>query len=162
VKYPEGKAFKFGNTSLRFSKPLFHGIEFSRVGWVFYTIVEHETEKFIHSSDLDGHIIEDYAQQIIHENPQVLILDGHMTYMFGYLLNRINLNRAVENAAEIVRSIDAELIIYDHHLPRDRKFRERTEKVWNVAKEVNKKVMTAAEFLGQEPVVLESGVGSAS
>jgi predicted metallo-beta-lactamase superfamily hydrolase len=77
--------------------------------------------------------------------------------MFGYLLNRINLNRAVENATEIVREIDAELIIYDHHLPRDRKFRERTEKVWNTAKEVNKKVMTAAEFLGQEPVVLSVG-----
>jgi predicted metallo-beta-lactamase superfamily hydrolase len=154
VKYPEGKEFKFGDTTLRFSKALFHGIEFSRVGWVFYTIVEHETEKFIHSSDLDGPIIENYTQQIIHENPQVLILDGPMTYMFGYLLNRINLNRAVENAAEIVRSIDAELIIYDHHLPRDRKFRERTEKVWNTAKEVNKKVMTVAEFLGREPVVL--------
>ncbi len=157
VKYPEGKEFKFGNTTLRFSKALFHGIEFSRVGWVFYTIVEHEDEKFIHSSDLDGPIIEDYAQQIIHENPQVLILDGPMTYMFGYLLNRINLNRAVENAAEIVRSIDAELIIYDHHLPRERKFRERTEKVWNTAKEENKKVMTAAEFLGKVPVVLSVG-----
>lgn len=80
-----------------------------------------------------------------------------MTYMFGYLLNRINLNRAVENAAEIVRKIDAELIIYDHHLPRDRKFRERTEKVWEVAKGENKKVVTAAEFLGQESVVLSVG-----
>ena len=156
LKYSEGKEFKFGDTTLRFSKPLFHGIEFSRVGWVFYTIVEHENEKFIYSSDLDGPIIEDYAQQIIHENPQVLILDGPMTYMFGYVLNRINLNRAVENAVEIVRSIDAELIIYDHHLPRDRKFRERTEKVWNAAKEANKKVVTAAEFLGMEPVVLST------
>lgn len=152
--YPEGKEFKFGNTSLRFSKPLFHGLEFSRVGWVFYTIVEHETEKFIHSSDLDGPVIEDYAQQIIYENPQVLILDGPPTYMFGYLLNRINLNRAVENAAEIVHSIDAELIFYDHHLPREKKFRERTEKVWSVAKEENKKLMTVAEFFGKEPVVL--------
>ncbi|MCK4475154.1 MAG: MBL fold metallo-hydrolase [Methanophagales archaeon] len=157
VKYPEDKEFNFGNTSLRFSKPLFHGIEFSRVGWVFYTIVEHENEKVIHSSDLNGPIIEDYAQQIIKENPQILILDGPMTYMFGYLLNRINLNRAVENAVEIVRSIDAELIIYDHHLPRDRKFRARTEKVWNAAKEANKKLMTAAEFLGHAPVVLSVG-----
>jgi predicted metallo-beta-lactamase superfamily hydrolase len=154
LKYPEGKEFKFGNTTLRFSKPLFHGIEFSRVGWVFYTIVEHENEKIIHSSDINGPIIEDYAQQIIHDNPQVLILDGPMTYMFGYLLNRINLNRAVENAVEIVRSIDAELIIYDHHLLRERKFRERTEKVWNTAKEANKKLMTAAEFLRHKPVVL--------
>ena len=87
----------------------------------------------------------------------MLILDGPMTYMFGYLLNRINLNRAVENAAEIVREIDAELIIYDRHLPREREFRERTEKVWEVAKEENKKVMTAAEFLGKELVVLSFG-----
>ncbi len=29
VKYPYGKAFKFGNTTLQFSKPLFHGIEWS-------------------------------------------------------------------------------------------------------------------------------------
>jgi predicted metallo-beta-lactamase superfamily hydrolase len=79
-----------------------------------------------------------------------------MTYLFGYLLNRINLNRAVESAAEIVRSIDAELIIYDHHLPRESKFRERTEKVWNIAKEANKKVMTAAEFFGHTPVVLSA------
>ncbi|MEA2052959.1 MAG: MBL fold metallo-hydrolase [Euryarchaeota archaeon] len=156
VKYPEGMEFKFGHTTLRFSKPLFHGIEFSRVGWVFYTVVEYENEKFIHSSDLNGPIIEDYAQQIIREKPQVLILDGPMTYMFGYLLNRINLKRAVDNAAEIVRSIDAELIIYDHHLPRDRKFRERTKKVWEGAKKEDKKLLTAAEFLGKVPVVLSA------
>ena len=74
VKYPEGTEFKFGNTTLRFSKPLFHGIEFSRVGWVFYT----------------------------------------------------------------------ELIIYDHHLP----LRERTKKVWDIAKNEDKKLFSAAEFLG--------------
>ena len=91
--------------------------------------MEYETEKFVHSSDLNGPVIEDYAQQIIRENPQVLILDGPMAYMFGYSLNRISLNRAVENAAAIVWSIDAELIIYDYHLPRERRFRERTEKV---------------------------------
>jgi predicted metallo-beta-lactamase superfamily hydrolase len=83
---------------------------------------------------------------------EIKTANGPLTYMFGYLLNRV-----VENAVEIVRKIDAELIIYDHHLPRERKFRERTEKVWNTAKKVNKKVMAAAEFLGHEPVVLSVG-----
>jgi hypothetical protein len=32
-----------------------------------------------------------------------------------------------------------------------------TEKVWKAAKEVNKKVLTAAEFFGHEPVVLSVG-----
>ncbi len=45
-------------------------------------------------------------------------------------------------------------VVHDHHLPRDRKFRQRTEKVWNTAKEENKKLMTAAEFMGYKTVVL--------
>jgi predicted metallo-beta-lactamase superfamily hydrolase len=153
VKYPEDNEFRFGATTLRFSKPLFHGIEFSRVGWVFYTVIEHKNDKVIHSSDLNGPIIEDYAEDLMRGNPQVLILDGPMTYMFGYLLNRINLKRAVDNAAEIVRSIDAELIIYDHHLTRERKFKERTKEVWDAAKREDKKLMTAAEYRRKVPAV---------
>jgi predicted metallo-beta-lactamase superfamily hydrolase len=62
-KFPEEKEFYFGTTRLRFTKPLFHGIEFSEVGWVFATIVERKNEKLIHSSDLNGpKIIEDYAE----------------------------------------------------------------------------------------------------
>ena len=34
VLFPEGKEFTFGDTRVRFTEPLFHGIEFSRVGWV--------------------------------------------------------------------------------------------------------------------------------
>jgi len=32
VKYPEGRCFRFGETTLRFTEPLFHGVEYSRVG----------------------------------------------------------------------------------------------------------------------------------
>ena len=100
-----------------------------------------------------GPIIEDYADFIIKENPSVLILDGPMTYMFGYLLNKINLNRAINNAVRIIKEVDSELIIYDHHLPRENKFRERTKKVWEAARKYNKNVLTAAEFMGCNTVV---------
>lgn len=153
IIYPEGKTFTFGETTLGFTKPLFHGIEFSRVGWVYSTIIEHQDKKLIHSSDINGPIIEDHAEMIIKENPDILILDGPMTYMYGYLLNKTNLDRAIENACRIVEEIDADVIIYDHHLPRGTKFRERTKKVWETAKEHNKKLVTAAEFLGETPVI---------
>lgn len=156
VEFPEGKEFKFGCTRLRFTKPLFHGIEFSRVGWVFATIVERGKEKLIHSSDLNGPIIEDYAEWIIRENPSALILDGPMTYMLGYTLNLINFRRALSNALRIIEETDAELIIYDHHLPREPKFKERTKEVWRLAEKLNKRVLTAAELLGKEPAVLSS------
>ena len=154
VEFAEGKSFTFRRTKLRFTKPLFHGIEFSRVGWVFATVVERGGEKLIHSSDLNGPIIEDYASWIIREDPNVLILDGAMTYMYGYTLTRTTLNRTIENAKRIVEETDLELMIYDHHLPREPRFRERTRGVWEAAKRERKKVLTAAEFLGKKPAVL--------
>ncbi|MCD6558364.1 MBL fold metallo-hydrolase [Thermococci archaeon] len=157
VIFADGRQFQFGDTRIRFTKPLFHGIEFSRVGWVISIVIEHGGKKFIHSSDLNGPIIEDYAEWIVRENPDMLILDGPMTYMLGYLLNKINLKRAIRNAVKIVRETDAEVIIYDHHLPRERHFKKHTEKVWEVAEKLDKNVLTAAEFLGKEPKVLEAG-----
>lgn len=154
VKFPEGKEFKFGRTKLRFTEPMFHGIEFSRVGWVFATVIEYGKEKLIHSSDLDGPIIEDYANWIIRENPNVLIADGPMTYMRGYLLTKTTLDRTIANATRILEKSDVKLMIYDHHLPREPKFKEWTKEVWDIGKRRGKKVLTAAEFLGKRPAVL--------
>lgn len=156
VFFADGREFQFGETKVRFTRPLFHGIEFSMVGWVFATIIEYKGKKLIHSSDLNGPIIEDYAEWIIRENPNFLILDGPMTYMLGYLLNKTNLRRAVDNAVKIVKSIDAEVIIYDHHLPREVHFKEHTKEVWEAGEKLNKRVLTAAEFLGEKPKVLKS------
>ena len=159
VKFAEGRKFTFGKTRIKFSKPMFHGIEFSRVGWVFSTVIEYKGKKLIHSSDLNGPVIEDYAEWIIKENPDILILDGPMTYMLGYTLNMINFRRCIENMLRIIKEADISLIIYDHHLPREPKFRERTREVWETAKRLGRKVLTAAEFLGKRPVVLESEKG---
>lgn len=153
VKFPEDKEFKFGRTKLRFTPPMFHGIEFSRVGWVFATIVEYKGEKLIHSSDLDGPIIEDYADWIIRENPDVLILDGPMTYMRGYLLTKITMKRVMVNAVRILKESDVKLLIYDHHLPREPRFREHTQELWDAGMQAHKKVLTAAEYLGKKSAV---------
>lgn len=153
VRFPENKELKFGRTKLRFSSPMFHGIEFSRVGWVFATVIEHGREKLIHSSDLSGIYIEDYANWIIRENPTVLILDGPPTYM-RFMLIRINLDRCIENTCEVIkRSKNLKLLIYDHHLLREKRYREHTWKVWEAGKEKGIKVTTAAEYLGKEPVI---------
>lgn len=159
VKYPEGKRFRFGETTLRFTEPLFHGVEYPRVGWILSTVVECGGEKLIHSSDVDGPIIEDYAEWIIEEDPDVLILDGPMTYMLGYTLNQINLGRAVNNLCSIIERASTDLIIYDHHLLRDPKFRERTQKVWAIAEERGIRLTTASEYVGRKPVVLSGRSG---
>ncbi|MFQ6086128.1 MAG: MBL fold metallo-hydrolase [Candidatus Bathyarchaeia archaeon] len=155
VKFADGNELRMGGTRINFSPPLFHGIEFDRVGWVFATTIEHGGKKFLHSSDIQGPMIEDYADRIIRENPDILILDGPPTYMLGYMLNRINLNRAVQNLCNIIRETKTNIIIYDHHLPRDRLFKERVKEVYRVGEEEGKRVLTAAEYLGDEPMVLK-------
>lgn len=154
VKFADGVEFKLNGVILKFTKPLFHGIEFSRVGWVLGLTIEYGKWKLLYSSDLNGPIVEDYADWIIHEKPDVLFLDGPMTYMFGYTLNRINLGRALDNAMRIVEESGARLILYDHHLPREPRFKERTKPVWKVAEKEGVRLITVAEYLGLKPAVL--------
>ena len=153
VKFPEGKEFKFGRTKLRFTLPLFHGIEFSRVGWVFATVIELGEKNLVHSSDLSGIYVEDYTEWLIQEDPTVLILDGPPTYM-GFMFIRINLDRCIENTCQAInRSKNLKTLIYDHHLLRERGYREKTRKVWETANLKGVKIMTAAEYLGKRPVI---------
>lgn len=149
INFAEGRELEFGQTHVRFTKPLFHGIEYANTGWVFSTVVEVGGEKFIHTSDLQGPTLEDYAQWIIEEDPDYLILDGPATYLFGYMLNRTNLNRSLNNAYKIVRQCDPKVMIYDHHLLRDKRYRKLTHKVWDISENV----ITAAKFLKTKPLI---------
>ena len=153
IRWCDGKTFNFGETSLRFTQPLFHGIEFSRVGWVVAVVIEHKREKLLYSSDLNGIYIEDYAELIARENPDALILDGPPTYM-GFMLTRTNLQRCIENACRVLNAAKRlKLVIYDHHLLREKRYREKTARVWETGKRRGIRVITAAEYLGKTPVV---------
>ncbi|WXG44344.1 MAG: MBL fold metallo-hydrolase [Promethearchaeati archaeon SRVP18_Atabeyarchaeia-1] len=154
--FTDDKKVEIGNTVLRFSPPLFHGVEYDRLGWVSSTVVEHNGVKLLHSSDFEGPVIEDYADWIIRENPDVLFIDGPPTYLYGVVVGRTAFARAIDNACRIIREADrTKLMIYDHHLMRDPLFRERVADVYKVAKENGKRVTSAAEYLGQEVVALK-------
>lgn len=156
VEFAENKSFKEGDTKVRFSKPLFHGIEYSQTGWIFTTTVTDESGfKFVHTSDLQGPTIEDYADRIIEKNPDYLVLDGPATYLYGYMLNKTNLQRSIDNAIKILKEADVETFIYDHHLLRDENYKERTKKFWGAAENSETEVFTAAELKGQTPMILE-------
>ena len=153
VFWADSRELKFGRTTIRFSKPLFHGIEYTGLGWVIATVISYEGEKLIHSSDLNGVYIEDYAQWLIEENPDVLILDGPSTYLFGYLLSELNLRRCIDNICRVIEATSTELIILDHHLCREPRFKERLARVYEAARKRGKTVTTAAEYLGGKPVI---------
>lgn len=152
VNYADGKEIEKGDTKIKFRRPFFHGIEYAKTGWVLPTVVEYKGKKFLHSSDLQGPTIEDHAEWIIEEDPDVLFVDGPATYLYGYLLNKTNLKRSVNNAARILKELNPELMVYDHHLLRERKYKERTEKLWEL-KEKGFNIKTAAELKGEKPLI---------
>ncbi|MDI6806923.1 MAG: MBL fold metallo-hydrolase [Candidatus Aenigmarchaeota archaeon] len=155
VKFADGKQIKIGKTLIKFSEPLFHGLEFDRVGWIFSVSISYGKERFVHTSDLCGILIEDYAKALIKENPNVLVVDGPSTYLIPYMMNLINLNRSIENLCQVIKKVNPEVVILDHHLLRERRYRERLKKVYELAEEENKRVFTAAEYLGKKPLILK-------
>lgn len=155
VRWADGARMVKGGTELRFSKPRFHGLEFDRVGWVVSTTISYRGWRLHHTSDLEGVPIEDYVEEIVAEDPDVLIVDGPPTYLYGFMVNRINLKRAVDSLKAIVSRVDAEVIILDHHLLREPRYRERLREVYEEAERRRRQVLTAAEYLGGRPKILE-------
>ena len=102
ILFADGKNFEIGATRIRFISPVFHGNEYDRLGWVVAMVLECKGRKILYTSDLQGPIIEDYASWIIKEDPHLLILDGPATYLLGYMLNQINLQRAISNMCSIL------------------------------------------------------------
>ncbi len=153
ILFADGRSFHLGETSIRITPPLFHGAEYDRVGWVVGLVLERRGKKVVYAPDLQGPIIEDYAQWLIRENPDLLILDGPPTYLLGYMLNLINLGRVIENISSILRNTETRIIIYDHHLLREARYREHLARAYQVAKDEGKDLLTAAEWLGEEPLI---------
>lgn len=142
ISFVDNRTFTFGQTRIHFYKPLFHGVEFSRLGWVIPVIIEKNGFKILYTSDINGPIIEDYAEWIISENPDILFIDGPATYMIPYTMNIINFRRAKENLIKIIDNIDAQYIFLDHHLTRDLRYRIRLKDIYSK----KKPLMTFAEF----------------
>lgn len=125
VVFADGLTFKIEGTTVRFTHPLFHGVEYAGPGWVLAVVVEQGGTKLLYSSDLQGPIIEDYAAWIVQEHPDILILDGPATYLLGPLQSKQNLKRALKNCTRAVQGAGARLTILDHHLTREPRFREK-------------------------------------
>ncbi len=153
IMWCDGRVIEYGDTVIRVLEPWFHGIEYDRTGWVLPVVIEKSGYRIFYSSDLMGPVIEDYADYIIRLKPDIIVLDGPPTYLYPYMFNRINLGRAVENAVEIVSCAKPKLIIYDHHLLRERRWRERVQPVFMEAVRQGVDVMTASEYLGKKPLI---------
>ncbi len=154
LEYADGREFKFGKTRIKFSGPVFHGTN-SRLGFVIEVLIEEKKYKFIHTSDVEGPSQEDQTQFILKNRPNLVILDGPLSYMI-YRFGVKALENSIQNMIKIVENCPLEALIIDHHFLRDLKWREKIATVFEVANRKKVKVLTAAEFVGKEIEMLEA------
>jgi hypothetical protein len=154
IEIADGKEFKFGDTRVKFSKAVWHGPAGTNLGKVIMVTVKDSEEKVLHSSDIDGPYIRDYAKTIVKEKPELIILDGFPSYLLGFLASIENLRRVIRNTIYILENTHAKIIL-DHHLLRDYRYREIYYEVYKRADELDREVHTAAEEIGKEPEVIK-------
>lgn len=155
IEYSDGREFSFGDTRIKFSNPVFHGTN-SRLGYVTEVSIKERDFCFVFTSDVEGPSIDAQAKFIIDENPNLVYLDGPMTYMLGYRYSKASLVQSIRNIARIFEKTKIEKLIVDHHFLRDIKWNSRIDEVFEAAKKNGVEVATAAEYLGQENVTLEA------
>jgi hypothetical protein len=154
LEYSDGKEFRFGETRIKFSPPVFHGTN-PKLGYVTEVLVD-DGYKFIHTSDVEGPSVPDQADFILKEKPNLVIADGPMTCMLGFRYPMAALNSSVKNMIKIIHKCPLDSLVLDHHFLRELKWRERISKVFAVAEREKVKVQTAAEFSGRPLELLEA------
>jgi hypothetical protein len=74
----------------------------------------------------------------------------------GWRTSKFGLEESNQNLIKLLSQTKVNTIILDHHLVRELHYMNKIEEVLKTAEKLKKKVITAAEFLGQKPDSLEA------
>lgn len=153
VLIADGEEYRFGGTCVKFSHPVVHGTD-DRMGYVVETCIR-EKEAFVHTSDIVGGSEQDQVDFIVDQSPRTVLMDGPLTYMMGTYGKR-NMMRSQSNMVFVLEEAGLRTLILDHHLLRERKWRERIPDVFDAANENEVKLLTCAGYLGRRDDLLEA------
>lgn len=148
IKIADGRGFKYGKTLIAISKPQQHGNN-DKLGYVLMVSIRYEGYSIIFSSDIEG-FLNDYSMKFI-EGADVAIIDGPPTYLINNAYSEDEIRACIKNLAILSKKVGS--LIIDHHMLRDLNYRN----IFNIIKDLSGvNVLTAAEFLGLEPNLLEA------
>ncbi|MFX1319387.1 MAG: hypothetical protein ACFE9D_01490 [Promethearchaeota archaeon] len=147
VVYADGKAMKLGNTLIRFSPAVPHGETGTRLGWVIMTSIRCGGFSMVHASDVQGPMVNETADWILHQKPDVVVLGGPPTYLAPDRVSQDAIAAAAANLSRLGEQIP--IVIVDHHLLRDKEWDKWLGPIQEHASNQGNQVMTVAEVLGQ-------------
>jgi len=148
----DGLNFRFEEgLELSFTHALPHGTVGTNLGYVIMTTIEEDGFVFIHSSDVQGPVERSTAEIIISKNPDIIYLDGPPSHLINSHFSVPDLEKAINNICDIITYTRA-VVILDHHIVRDRAYKELLKQVY----EQGLRVQTAAEYMKQDNLLLEA------
>jgi len=150
----DGKTFTYGQTVLRFYEAVAHGSEDSMLGWVVMAVVEREGELFMFAPDVQGPMSTRTLELILKAEPTMIMLGGPPFYLGGFRVAEAQLEQGLRNLKSIVQAVP--MVIVEHHALRDDSWRQKIAEVTQQASAAGHRVLTAAEYLGNENVFLEA------
>ena len=130
---------------ISFSKPVWHGEEKTKLGYVIMTAI-HDKKTFVHASDIQL-LNKDALNELIRFDPDIVFASGPPTY-----LRKINTNYAIKFVDHLISKTRIKTLILDHHLLRDLNYRS----FFNHFRDYDLKIITAAEFMKKEILQLEA------
>ncbi|MDI6884143.1 MAG: MBL fold metallo-hydrolase [Hadesarchaea archaeon] len=154
IQVADGRSFDFGRTTLEFSKPLFHGARGSQLGYVLMLTVRTPGCSLVHASDVQGPIDEEPMQLILKRRPDLLIIGGPPLYLKNFKIDQESLTKALDNMVKLVGEVP--LTVIDHHLLRSLDYEDYLRPVHTEAEKAGHQVLSASEFIGQAPQLLEA------
>jgi predicted metallo-beta-lactamase superfamily hydrolase len=154
LEFADGRTFRFGETSMRFSIPVCHGEEGSELGWVLMTTIEYKDEKVLFAPDVQGPMSDQTAKMILKEKPMLAIMGGPPVYLAEYKVSPQKIESAMLNLETIAKYVP--VTILDHHILRDENWTKTAQSAIDKASGVGHQILTAAEYTGQTNKLLEA------
>ncbi len=144
VQPADGTVRQFGSTRIEFSPPVYHGEPETKLGWVIMVYIE-ENLGFLYTSDVEGALDDRAFEWILSKEPDILYIDGPLSYIKGYRIGTKVVEEAWRRTEELANKIDR--IIIDHHAARDPSFYERINEMG---------IQTASEYHFGDDLPLEA------
>jgi len=154
IRIAEGSEIVIRKTTIRISNAVPHGVN-DRLGYVVEVSVSDRSTKVLYTSDVEGPPLDEQVNFILSEKPDILIIDGPMTYMLGFRYSKKALQASIENLKKII-SVGVRNIVIDHHFLRDINYRDRIAELYQYAEENGARIITAAEFMNRPIEMLEA------
>ncbi len=155
IKIADNSRVKIGSTEIIFSHAMPHGSD-PRLGYVVQVLIRDKDQSFLYTSDIEGAPLDVHVEWIVKSRPEIILIDGPLTYMLGYKLSQDELNKSLRNLKFIIEKSSPNAMILEHHLLRDKEYREKLREVYDKAYELGIRIYTAAEYMGLENIFLEA------